>query len=263
MPTASHIWRRRVIDDQPSLRPETRIRRQADGVEKLLGLKYRARVLDLGCGSGHQTLELARRKYRVMGLDISPKSLAQARTQARDEDLTVHFLAQDMRRLPYDQEFNAVINIRNPIGCYPREKDDAQCMDTAARALKIGGRLLLDLLNREWVLRRLTTNTRSVKGPSFDISTGRLDCSGFKTRGNRSDSMGETMRLYSLTEAMSMVRNAGLIFRHVYGAYDGSPYGVDSLRMIVVAEKAKTPIVKRRSESDEFERALRIKGRPR
>lgn len=260
MTTVAHSWKRRISEETAKLQPETRIRRQVDGIEKLLELKYRSRVLDLGCGSGGQTLELARRKYRVLGMDVSPAALGDARKRGREEQLAVHFIALDMRRLPYEEEFNAVINVRNPIGCYPRERDDLACLEAAAKALKPGGKIFLDLLNREWVIRRLTQSAKS--GPPFDIAAGRLDCASFQARGGRSDAAGRTMRLYSLTEVILLVRQAGLAFKRVYGGYDGRLYGVESLRMIVVAEKPKRPKPPPKTDADGFERALRVKGRP-
>jgi SAM-dependent methyltransferase len=262
MSTGTHSWKRTVSDETSRLLPETRIRRQVDGIEYLLDLKYRSRVLDLGCGSGGQTLELARRRFRVVGMDVSPKALSTARQDGRDQELTVHFVALDMRRLPYEEEFNAVVNVRNPIGCYSKEKDDLECLKAAAQALKPGGKLFLDLLNREWVIRRLTQ--KAGDGPPFDIKTGRLDCASFRPRGQRPDNVGKTMRLYSLTESMRMVKEAGFTFRKVFGGYDGRSYGVDSLRMIIVAEKTRRPKKPaRKTDADGFERALRIKGRPR
>jgi len=59
-----------------------------------------------------------------------------------------------------------------------------------------------------------------------------------------------------------MLKAAGLTFRKVAGGYDGRPYGVESLRMIVIAEKPrKAPA--RVYARDGYARALRIKGRPR
>lgn len=264
MAIATHSWKRKIAEQTSLLQPGDRIRRQIDGVEMLLNMEHRARVLDLGCGSGCQTLELARRQYRVIGVDESTKALASARDQARAEQLTVHFLSHDMRSLSYDDEFNVVVNIRNPIGCYPQEKDDAACLAAAAKALKHGGRLFLDLLNREWVMRRLSRVAHGDKsGQAFDLRSGRLDCSGFRTRGKRVDALGRSLRLYTLTEVLHLTQAAGLTFRRVYGDYDGRSYGVDSLRMIVIAEKVKVAAPPKGRLRDGLERALRIKGRPR
>lgn len=257
-------WKKTIFKDDPTLKPESRIRQQVDGIERMLRLQFRARILDLGCGAGSQTIELARRRYRVLGMDGTSSMLAGAREKAKAESLTVHFVATDMRRIPYDGEFNAVINLRNPIGCFPRERDDQRCLDAVGRSLRRGGKLLLDLLNREWLIRRLGVRGKGEAGKeSFDLSTGRLDNRGFTSRGGRPQHLANKMRIYTLTEIIRLLETAGLCFRSVHGGYDDKPYNVESLRMIVVAEKIKDSAAVRRAVHDGFERAVRIKGRPR
>lgn len=258
MPSAN--WREQIFRGEAARRPEARIREQVDGLESLLSLKFRARVLDLGCGAGAQTLELARRRYRVVGMDSSARALGDARESAKAESLTVHFLAQDMRVIPYEAEFDAVVNTRNPLGRYPSERDDLKCLKAVQKALKPWGRLLLDLLNREWVVRRMDEEEAA---KAFDLRTGRIDWGSFRARGG-SHQPNEALRLYSLTEIVRMLEDAGLTFRRVFGGYDGRPYGLDSPRMLVAAEKDVAAAERRRKrEQDDLPRALRIKGRPR
>ncbi|MFA5140663.1 MAG: class I SAM-dependent methyltransferase [Elusimicrobiota bacterium] len=253
-------WLKRALDEESGAR--SRIRRQVEGIDKLLGLKFRARVLDLGCGSGCQTLELARRSYRVVGMDSSAKGLVSAREMARAENLTAHFAVNDPRRIPYREEFSAVLNLRNPIGCFASEREDLDCLRGAQRSLRPGGKLLLDLLNREWVVRRLEAGPRGARESRFDLRTGRLDCSAFTPRGG-SAPCREGLRVYSLSEIIRLLDEAGFVFRGVWGGYDGEPYWVDSLRMIVNAEKTEARRGPRRRVDDGLPRAVRIKGRGR
>jgi SAM-dependent methyltransferase len=218
-------------------------------------------VLDLGCGSGCQTLELARRRYRVVGMDCSAKGLVRAREAARAESLTAHFAVNDPRRIPYRGEFSAVLNLRNPVGCFASEREDLECLCGARRSLRPGGKLLLDLLNREWVVRRLETGPRGARESRFDLRTGRLDCSVFTPRGG-SAPYRDGLRLYSLSEIIRLLEEAGFAFQRVWGGYDGEPYWVDSLRMIVTAERDETQRGPRRRVDDGLLRAVRIKGRP-
>src|SRR5579884_3338281 len=82
-------------------RPAAQVRAQVDGVERFLSLEPRARVLDLGCGRGSQTIELARRGYRVLGMDADERTLAHGRAAAKDEKVYVHFTKNDPRQIPY------------------------------------------------------------------------------------------------------------------------------------------------------------------
>ena len=258
MTAQSPAWKSKLFGAEPVLRPEARIRTQVDALERMLELKHRARVLDLGCGAGSQTLELARRQYRVVGMESSREALAAVRDRAKEEQLTVHFLANPLDRIPYDGEFNAVLMVRNPLGSLPTERDDARCLQAIHKALKPGGRLLLDLLNREWLVRRLGANDGA-----FDLVTGRLDGRSFLSRGGKPLSGGEAVRLYSLTELRRLLTETGFRLRGSWGDYLGHPYQLDSLRLIVVAERVEPPKKTVERDGDEFERAVRIKGRPR
>ena len=250
-------WKKQVFAEHPTIRPETRIRKQIDGIEKLLGLSFRNRVLDLGCGAGSQTIELARRSYRVVGMDTSNDALSIARENAKAEKLTVHFHSDKMTRIPFENEFNAVLNLRNPLGCHRTDREDRRCLEAIRGSMRPGGRLLLDLLNREWIIRRLGPHNHV-----FDLRTGRLDCRGFSARGGLAHAR-ENLRIYSLTEIVSMLEHADLRLRDAYGDYEGKAYGLESQRMIVVAERG--PESKKRvvRPDDGLERALRIKGRKR
>jgi hypothetical protein len=77
----------------------------------------------------------------------------------------------------------------------------------------------------------------------------------------RPAALGDSLRVYSLTEILSLLDRAGLAFREVYGDFEGNPYGVNSLRMIVLAEKPAA-LARARPEEDLLS-AMRIKGRPR
>lgn len=250
----------RLSDVEAVVSPEVRIRQQVDGIERFLNLRFRARVLDLGCGGGAQTLELARRKYRVLGMDGSSRGLTSARHQARTEKLTAHFMVNDMRRIPYEGEFEAAINIRNPVGCYRTEKEDRACLQSVHKSLKPGGKLLLDLLNRECLIRSLWPLSEGKETP-FNLRSGRLDCQGFTARGGRAPYASGSMRIYSLVEIIRILGESGFTFRQAWGAYDGRLYDIDSMRMIVVAEKVQSKPARRRKD-DGLPRAVRIKGRP-
>src|SRR3954462_14549733 len=69
---------------------------EVDFVIRMTGLSAGDRVLDVPCGSGRHTLELARRGYRVTGLDVSAEAVAHARAVAAAERLEVDLRLGDM-----------------------------------------------------------------------------------------------------------------------------------------------------------------------
>ena len=78
---------------------------EIDFVEQRLGLAPRSRILDVPCGSGRHSLELARRGHSVTGVDLSAEAIGHARQAAADLD--VELVHADMREIPRDNEFDA------------------------------------------------------------------------------------------------------------------------------------------------------------
>lgn len=266
-------WWRVRLEDDPARRPPAQVKAQIDGLERFLGLEPRSRVLDLGCGSGRLTLELARRGHRVLGLDPDERALAQARAAAKGERLNVHFLKADLRLIPYRAEFDAVVSLDSSFGLLPGDREDGKSLASARKALKPGGRLLLDTINREWLMRHFEPNYwEEGEGGGhavvldrirFDFEKGRLD--NHRTivgsDGKRTPSF-VSLRVYALTELKAQLERAGLAYRQCWGSFDGAAYGMDSPRLIVLAAAAALPA--RRSSREELPgAALRIKGRRR
>jgi SAM-dependent methyltransferase len=218
---------------------------QVDGVERMLGLAPGMRILDVCCGYGRHSLELARRGYRrVVGVDFSPPLLARARRTARAEGLRVTFRRADMRRLPFRGSFDAALNLFTSFGYFADEAEDQAALRSMARALRPGGRLLMDLLNREWLVRHFQPRYQEVtalgtvdNNLTFDLATGRLrNVRRFRKDGRRR-ALAVEFRVYTLAEMVRLLREAGLAFQRAYGNFEGAAYGMDTFRMIVVAEK--------------------------
>src|SRR5215469_13550888 len=108
-------------------------------------------VLDLACGNGRIANALARRGCLVTGLDITPAFLEQAQQVAAAEELTATYRLGDMRSLPWTAHFDAIVNWMSAYG-YVDDEENRQVLIEAHRALKPGGKLLLDLNNRDWLL---------------------------------------------------------------------------------------------------------------
>lgn len=267
---SAHGWRTH-FEDNPAQRPSHQIQSHIDGVERFLALEPRSRLLDLACGSGRQTLELARRGHRVLGLDPSAEALALARAAARQERLNVHFLKNDVRNIPYRGEFDAAVCLSSSFGRLPNERDDLRCLESVRKALKVGGRLLLDLLNKEWLMRHFEPNVweqgEEGRGDvvldqiSFNFETGRLDDRRtLVSKDGTRHPVFVSLRVYALTEAKSLLARAGLAYVQSWGGFDGAAYGMDSPRMIVMALRPPEP-ARRSEEAESLESAIRIKGR--
>ena len=126
---------------------------EASAAWRLLGLKKDARVLDLACGTGRHSVQFARRGATVLGVDKTREYLVQARRAARGMK-NCAFVEGDMRRLPFSEEFDAAVNLWTSFGYFSKPSEDLAVLKGVARALKPGGRFLIELVDHGWIRSR-------------------------------------------------------------------------------------------------------------
>jgi ubiquinone/menaquinone biosynthesis C-methylase UbiE len=107
---------------------------EAAAVWRALGLKPGSRVLDVACGTGRHSVLLARRGAFVVGVDKTAAYLDEARKNARGLSNCL-FARGDMRRLPFDGEFDAAINLWTSFGYFDKPSDDLKALKAVERSL--------------------------------------------------------------------------------------------------------------------------------
>ncbi len=136
-----------------SAQAEAAAPREARFVWRALGLARGERVLDAACGTGRHARRLARMGAEVVGVDLSADYLREARRLARGLD-RARFQRADLRRLPFDGEFDAAINLWTSFGYGADAREDLEVLRGIARALRPGGRFLIDLIDFAAISRR-------------------------------------------------------------------------------------------------------------
>jgi SAM-dependent methyltransferase len=133
-----------------------------------LGLQPGMRVLDAGCGPGRHSLALAARGIHVVGVDLSDEFIALARATAAERRIeNARFEVHDIRALPFEAEFDAVICLcQGGFGLLGGGRDEVDALRSLAAALRPGGRLALSAFNAYFVLRYLEDSD------TFDAATG-------------------------------------------------------------------------------------------
>jgi SAM-dependent methyltransferase len=231
-----------TLRDQKPLR---QTRAEVDFLVRSLGLREGGRILDIPCGYGRHASELARRGFPVVGVDLSRAMIAEARRRWT-EGPRLRFLRQDMRRIVFRNEFDAVVNLYTSFGYFaPRENEAV--LRRMAGALRPGGRILIDHRDPGYDA-RLPHLFWYRAGPRRFI----LEKRRFERRTNVTESawlivtighrrvVRKTLRFqeFSLPQWRRMFRRVGLRFLKAYSGYDGRPYRpVSKRRLIVVAEK--------------------------
>ena len=105
-------------------------------------------ILDIGCGTGEQSLFLAKRGYQVVGVDISREMLARANENAKEGKLkdNLSLVIASAEALPFrDKSFEGLISIFGVFNHIPRAE---HAFRETHRVLKRGGRAIFTVVNR-------------------------------------------------------------------------------------------------------------------
>jgi SAM-dependent methyltransferase len=217
-------------------------------VARVLALPQGSHILDLCCGIGRHSRALARLGLRVSGLDLSEPSLEIAKSKAVGAGLDVEYIHSDMRSIPFRSELDAVVNMYSSFGFLETEGEDEHVVREVASALKPGGRFFLDMSNPLWLFRHyhpqvwaeLPDGTVLLEKQTYEVRSGRVVATWRLIRPDgRSDDIHFSMRAYTLPELVNMLHRCSLEPVDVWGGLDGSPYGLDSMRLMLLAEKPK------------------------
>lgn len=216
---------------------------QVPQIVRLLGLHPPARILDVGCGYGRHSIELARLGFRVTGLDFSEVQLTRGREKAAAAGVEVDWRQGDSRAMTFEGEFDAAINMFLSFGYFETDEEHLAMFQGVARALRPGGKFLLDFWNREreirgfdrWLVER-TGEVFEVEEWDFDHLNGRLNWTNYVFFADgRRESWRHSIRAYTVVEVKDLLQRAGLALQDVYGHVDGRPYTIEAPAAVFVA----------------------------
>ncbi len=219
-----------------------RNQRDTELVKRILRLEPGAVILDLACGHGRIANLLAQAGCIVTGLDITPMFLDRARTAASELSVQVDYIHGDMRSLPWSDHFDHILILFTAYG-YFEDQDNRRVLEEAYRSLKPGGTLLLDLINRDFMLRQFQRDSvikregnYLIDQTQFDILTGRTNTERVIIRDGQMRQMQYSVRHFTYIEVQSWLMQAGFAQVKGYGS-NGDVLTLESRRMFVVAQK--------------------------
>ena len=213
-------------------------------ITSLLKVSPRSSFLDLCCGPGRHSLQLARTGFAVTGVDRTKAYLEKARKQAEKERLDVEFVQEDMRSFCRPDAFDAVINLFTSFGYFEDIEDDRKVAANVYHSLKDNGVFLIDIAGKEVLARtfrerdwyevndilvlqerRITRNWSWMENRWIMVKDGKIEESRL------------SHRLYSAAELAALLHDCGFGAIDVYGDLTGTPYDHTAKRLVAVAHK--------------------------
>lgn len=217
---------------------------EVDFLVNELQLPAGAMVLDLGCGTGRHSIELARRGYRVTGVDISSGMLAVARANAAQAGVEIEFIECPAQDFVSERKFDAAVSLCEGALCLFADNDDIWSKDMAILAnmsnmLAPGKPFLVTVLNAFRMIRSVS---------DADVASGDVDLFTLTTRhpatvvvGDQHVSVSGIERYYTPSELVRMVNRVGLKIDNIYGGTAGNwrhgPILLDEIEFMAVGHR--------------------------
>ena len=224
---------------------EERTREEAHGAIALAEVGLGAEVLDCPVGFGRHALVLAGDGYRVTGLDRSEVQLAEAERLRGDAEWPV-LVRGDYRDLPFeDAGFDAALTLFSSLGYLARD-EDVGVLRELWRVLRPGAALVLETLHRDRLARIFLPRTwdwlpdgslfvqeQTADWVSGEVSTRHIAVGVDGERVERTF----VHRVYSATEWVAMLREAGFEATECFSDWTGSAPPTPDARLILRARR--------------------------
>jgi len=215
-----------------------------DSILTLLIVEPPAAVLDMCCGPGRHSLELAQRGFQVTGVDRTATYLETARAKAADRGLEVNFVLEDMRTFQRHEEYDFAINLFTSFGYFENQADNQLVLKNIFLSLRPGGRLLMEMMGREVLARIFLERTWDEVGNILFLQEHRV-IEDWRRLENRWIMVLEDKRyeyklihwIYSASELEDMLIQAGFSQVKFFGDIAGNPYDQNARRLVAVAQK--------------------------
>lgn len=220
----------------------------AAGIDLLLeraSLPPGGAILDLCCGPGRHCLELARRGFRMTGVDRTRRYLDSARRRAAAEGLAIEFVEQDMRSFRRDGAFDGAINLFTSFGYFEDPGEDRRVVENLHASLRAGGILLMDLMGKEILARTFRPRDWNWIGEEggailleerkLSLDWGWIETTWTLLEGSERQSRTLSHRLYSGSELGTLLRSVGFRDVKILGGMDGAGYDHLARRLVAVA----------------------------
>ncbi len=227
--------------------PPSRFEATPEEVDQLLeftGISKGA-VLDLCCGPGRHSVELARRGFQVTGVDLSQFLLGKAIEHAKLVDIgNVEWVNSNMRDFIRPETFDLAVSMFTSFGYFDSHEDNIKVLRNIHTSLKPDGILVVDVCGKEWLAKNflpstvneLEDGTLLVQRHKVVDDWSRVDNEWILLKDGKSKSFKFRHFVYTGQELKLLLESAGFKTVKIFGGLDGKEYGLNCSRLVVIAK---------------------------
>lgn len=225
-------------------------RQQVDFLVDKLELEGDEKILDLACGFGRHSIELAARGFCVVGVDITKDYIDFANRTARQKDIDAQFIHSDIRGISFQDEFDVVINMGDgAIGYLENDIENLKIFDVVAQALKPKGKHFMDIMNADYAKHHFPCQLWDAGGKCLTLSRfewndetntmmyGQRDYLYGKILEKPDVDRGNPTRLYNLDEIEVIMDERGLLIRDSFADFTGKKVSKDDIQLMVYSQR--------------------------
>jgi len=201
-------------------------------------------MLDVACGKGRHSLQLANKGFDVTGIDLSEDSIAEA---LKHESENLHFFQHDMR-LPFRVNYyDYAFNFFTSFGYFQTQRENDNAIRTISQALKPKGMFIMDYLNVHYAEDHMVHRSeKEIDGVNFIITKWHDETHFYKKIMIEDEGLEEPLVFtekvskFTVGDFTEMFAYQGLQIKEVFGDYNFSNYSINkSPRLIMIAEKVR------------------------
>ena len=192
-------------------------------ITDVLKLKKSDKVLDLACGHGRHTIELAKKGFDIDGLDFSKHLIDLAKSEANKQRLSVYFYVQNIHAINLNKKYNKIFLFFSEFGLFDAEK----VFRNVRKILKKDGQFLLDTDNVFRLINYLKKHPKS----HYHLDVEKMELF------NRREKSKQGVRYYTVPEIKALCLKSGFNVLSVFGNYNKEKININSKRIILLLQK--------------------------